>query len=219
MIRAAYHGKADRARAGVRYLSHREEQLPDGRKRELYGLGPRYRELRGDEAAIASRLAEDGRGLRRPVYYQLKLTVNDRLASRLLQISRSSERQAEWALRDAVEKTMRGARREAQGVYVLHAHGGRGRRHGHPHAHVHLSPLRTDGRPVRPMRPDELGRLRERWGRELERALTRHERRRDLGPVRPKAAPSRLPRRERLARRPSDRGAEPRVLPLVRSAP
>jgi hypothetical protein len=35
----------------VRYVAHREETLPEGRTRETYGIGPRYRELRGDEAA------------------------------------------------------------------------------------------------------------------------------------------------------------------------
>ena len=185
VIRARYGADSARQVGGqVRYISHREEHLAGGRTREIYGLGPRYRELRGDERAIIRRLVEDGRGLHKPVYYRVRLTVNDATAARLAALGKANPRAVELALRDAVEKTFRGAARSLQGVYVIHEHGGRGRVAGHPHAHVYASPLRTDESPTRRMGPGHLRELRHRWGQEVERSVTRHEHRHELLPSR-----------------------------------
>lgn len=69
-VEARYHRDPSRAGAQVRYIAHREEGLTDGRRRELYGIGERYRALRGDEPAIRRALREDGQGLRNPVYFR-----------------------------------------------------------------------------------------------------------------------------------------------------
>jgi hypothetical protein len=99
-------------------------------------------------------------------------------------VRKKDPRASELVLRDAVDKTFRGAARALQGVYVVHEHGGRGRAAGHPHAHVYAGPLRTDESPTRVMGPGQLRELRHRWGVELERAVTRHERRHELLPAR-----------------------------------
>src|SRR5260370_42218224 len=67
-VEARYHRSADRAAGQVRYIAHREEGLTDGRRRELYGIGERYRALRSDEPAIRRALREDPRGLTDPPY-------------------------------------------------------------------------------------------------------------------------------------------------------
>ncbi len=106
--------RADVGRS-VRYVAHREEGLPEGRKgRELYGLGERYRGLRGDEGEIIRLLRSDGKGLEKPRYYRIRLTVDDHAAGR---IHRFGSEIRERVLRDAVEKAFRGALRDAQGVY------------------------------------------------------------------------------------------------------
>jgi len=65
-VEARYHHSPKRAADQVRYIAHREEGLGDGQRRELYGIGPRYRAFRGDEGAIRRALVEDARGLRSP---------------------------------------------------------------------------------------------------------------------------------------------------------
>jgi len=65
-VEARYHRDPSRAGAQVRYIAHREEGLTDGQRRELYGIGERYRAMRGDEQAIRKALREDARGLRIP---------------------------------------------------------------------------------------------------------------------------------------------------------
>ena len=51
-VEARYHRDPSRVGAQVRYIAHREEGLTDGRRREIYGIGERYRALKGDEPAI-----------------------------------------------------------------------------------------------------------------------------------------------------------------------
>jgi len=140
-VEARYHRDPRRAGAQVRYISHREEGLTDGRRRELYGIGERYRALRGDEPAIRQSLHEDGRGLRNPAYFRFILTVDNPSAERF---RRFDGHLSERVLRDAVEKTFRGAARGAQGVFAVHQHGGHDRP-AHPHVHALLSP-RFDNR-------------------------------------------------------------------------
>ena len=57
-VEARYHRSPKRAADQVRYIAHREERLPDGARRELYGIGARYRAFRGDEAAIRKALVD-----------------------------------------------------------------------------------------------------------------------------------------------------------------
>jgi hypothetical protein len=40
-VEAKYHHNPKRATGQVRYIAHWEEGLPHGRRRELYGIGPR----------------------------------------------------------------------------------------------------------------------------------------------------------------------------------
>ena len=51
-VEAKYHNSPKRAGEQVRYIAHREEGLQRGERRELYGIGERFRALHGDEAAI-----------------------------------------------------------------------------------------------------------------------------------------------------------------------
>src|SRR5438876_11558325 len=67
-VEARYHRSPDRDAGQVRYIAHREEGLTDGRRRELYGIGERYRALRGDEPAIRRALREGARVRRNPPY-------------------------------------------------------------------------------------------------------------------------------------------------------
>lgn len=120
-VEARYHRDPDRAGGQVRYISHRVEGLTDGRRRELYGIGERYRAFRGCETAIRRALREDGRGLRNPAYFRFIMTVDNPTAERF---KRFDGHLSERVLRDAVDKTFRGAARGAQGVFAVHQHGG-----------------------------------------------------------------------------------------------
>ncbi len=152
-VEAHYHHSPKRAADQVRYIAHREEGLRDGERRELYGIGPRYRAFRGDEKAIRRALLEDARGLRNPVYFRFILTVDNRTAQRF---TRLDGRLTERVLRDAVEKTFRGAARSVQGVFAVHQHGGE-LRASHPHVHALLSPRLQNRKPThhrrRPLGP------------------------------------------------------------------
>ena len=171
-VEARYHRSPKRAADNLRYIAHREEALPDGRRRELYGIGPRYRAFRGDEHAIRRALVEDGRGLRNPVYFRFILTVDNRTAERF---ARLEPRIAERVIRDAVQKTFRSAARGVQGAFAVHQHGGADRA-AHPHAHVQLSPRLESGAPIH-IAPQRIQRVKERWEGEVLRGLERQERR------------------------------------------
>lgn len=173
-VEARYHHSPKRAADQVRYIAHREEGLRDGHRRELHGIGPRYRAFRGDEGAIRRALVEDARGLRNPVYFRFILTVDNRTADRF---ARLDGRLAERVLRDSVDRTFRGAARGVQGVFSIHQHGGEGRS-AHPHVHALLSP-RLQNRSPTHLSPRAIQGVREHWEKEVLRALERQERRID----------------------------------------
>jgi hypothetical protein len=173
-VEARYHRDPSRVGAQVRYIAHREEGLTDGKRRDVYGIGERYRSLRGDEPAIRKALREDGRGLRSPVYFRFILTVDNPTAVRF---QRLDGHLSERVLRDAVEKTFRGSARGAQGVFAVHQHGGLDRP-AHPHVHALLSPRFENGMPVH-LSPVRIERVKERWEREVLAGLQRQERRLD----------------------------------------
>lgn len=173
-VEARYHRDPKRAAGQVRYIAHREEGLTDGRRRELYGIGERYRALRGDEPAIRKALREDARGLKKPAYFRFILTVDNTTAQRLQRLDGFL---SERVLRDAVEKTFRGAARGAQGVFAVHQHGGQDRP-AHPHVHAVLSP-RFENRMAVYISPVRIQRIKERWEREVLAGLERQERRLD----------------------------------------
>ena len=89
------------------------QRLQGGERRELFGIGDRYRTFRGDEKAIEKAFAEDTHGLRRPAYFRFILTVDDRAAERF---SRLDGTATERAIRDTVQKTFRGVARDVHGV-------------------------------------------------------------------------------------------------------
>lgn len=190
-VEARYHRDPSRVGAQVRYIAHREEGLTDGRRRELYGIGDRYRALRGDEQAIGKALRQDARGLRNPVYFRFILTVDTAAAERFRRLDGPF---CDRVLRDAMEKTFRGAARGAQGVFAIHQHGGVGRP-AHPHVHALLSPRFENGMAVH-LSPVRIQRVRERWEREVLVGLERQERRLDR--ARQAVSPTPFPRqRER----------------------
>src|SRR6266545_2949117 len=181
-VEARYHRSPDRAAGQVRYIAHREEGLTDGRRRELYGIGERYRALRGDEPAIRRALREDARGLRKPPYFRFIMTVDNPTAERFRRLDGP---QSERVMRDAIDKTFRGALRGAQGVFAVHHHGGAGRA-AHPHVHALLSP-RFENRMAVHISPVRIQRVKERWEQEVLADLQSQERRLDrirqgLGP-------------------------------------
>lgn len=173
-VEARYHRSPDRAAGQVRYIAHREEGLTDGRRRELFGIGERYRALRGDEPAIRRALRDDGRGLRNPAYFRFIMTVDNAAAERF---KRLDGLQSERLMREAVDKTFRGILRGAQGVFAVHQHGGVDRP-AHPHVHAILSP-RFENRMAVHISPQRIQRVKERWEREVLAGLQRHERRLD----------------------------------------
>jgi len=171
-VEAHYHNSPKRAGDQVRYIAHREEQLPDGRQRELFGIGQRYRALRGNETAIRRVLIEDGRGLRKPAYFRFIFTVDEHAAARF---ARLDPRWTERTLRDAIERTTRGTARGLQGVFAVHQHGG-DQRLAHPHIHALFSPRFEGGRSVH-LSATRISAIRERWESEVLRSLERQERR------------------------------------------
>ena len=187
-VEARYHRNPNRVAAHVRYIAHREEGLTDGQRRELYGIGERYRLMRGDEPAIRKALREDARGLRNPAYFRFILTVDNSAAERF---QRLDGHLCERVLRDAVERTFRGSARGAQGVFAVHQHGGQGRP-AHPHVHALLSP-RYENRMAVHLSPLRIQRIRERWEKEVLIGLPRQERR--LERTRHALVPSPFPRR------------------------
>ncbi len=132
-----------------------------------YCIGERYRVLMGNERAIVSQLRDDAQGLKAPRHYRIKLTVDDRAAERLARIGSS---RLEPALRDAVEKTFRGAFRQAQSAFVIHENERGTRRFGNSHAHVILSPLLAD-RKTSFVSKRRLEIFKHRWEREVGRVL------------------------------------------------
>jgi len=171
-VEACYHRDPDRAGGQVRYIAHREEGLTDGQRRELYGIGERYRSFRGDERAIRKTLRDDGRGLRNPAYFRFIMPVDNPTAMRF---KRFDGHLSERILRDAVERTFRGAARGVQGVFAVHQHGGQDRP-AHPHVHALLSP-RFENRMAVHISPVRLQRIKGRWEREVLYVLERQERR------------------------------------------
>jgi hypothetical protein len=150
VVRGHYHRDPARAGRYIHYISHREERLPRGERREIHGIGERYKEIARSvpdpperERVYQRLIQEDAQQLRRPVFHQPVLTVDDRVAAELARLPRG---QAERELRDAFARAVRGTAvgRRVQGVYAIHWHGG-GRRPAHPHIHALFSPLRRDG--------------------------------------------------------------------------
>ena len=201
-VNVNFHTNPGKVGETVRYVAHREETLPEGRTREIYGIGPRYKELRGDETAIVRRLRSDAEGIREPHFFRFKFTVDDAAASRLMALPAQYR---EWAIRDAVEKTFGGAFRMAQGAFVIHYHGGARRPFGHPHSHALLSPRLQDGVALQYIPRPRLARIKERWEREINAAAGRYERRAAM-PSRDRVplwalTPGREPRRQTFGER------------------
>ena len=180
-VEARYHRNPGNVPQQIRYISHREERLQGGERRELFGIGDRYKALRGDEKAIERAFAEDTRGLPRPAYFRFILTVDNRAAERFARLDGTA---TERAIHDAVQKTFRGAARDVQGVFAIHQHGGHDRP-SHPHVHALLSPRLQNGAPIH-FSPRAIERVKQRWEMEVLRSLERQERR----------VPRRQPQRE-----------------------
>jgi len=171
-VEAKFHNSPKRAGEQVRYIAHREEGLQRGERRELFGIGARFRALLGDEAAIRRMLIADGRGLRNPAYFRFIFTVDNPTAERF---ARLDEHLAQRVIRDAVRKTFHDAARGVQGVFAIHQHGGL-RRPAHPHVHALLSPRLEDKSPTY-LSPRAIQLVRGRWEKEVLYGLARQEQR------------------------------------------
>jgi hypothetical protein len=106
-VETRYHRNPVKVPQQIRYISHREERLQGGERRELFGIGDRYKAFRCDEKAIERAFAEDSRGLRRPAYFRFILTVDNPAAERFARLDGTA---TERAIRDAVQKTFRSRR-------------------------------------------------------------------------------------------------------------
>jgi hypothetical protein len=175
VIRGHYHRDPARAGRYVHYISHREEALPRGERREIYGVGDRYNDIARTlpeppqrERAYRRLILQDAQQLRRPVFHQRVFTVDDRAATELATLPRA---EADLGLRDAFVKALRGPRvgRQIQGIYTIHWHGGKDRP-AHPHIHALFSPLRRDGHGLHLSRLD-IGALWKAWSRAVDRTL------------------------------------------------
>jgi hypothetical protein len=189
IIRSHYHRDVARAGRYIHYISHREEHLPRGQRREIHGIGERYKEVArlvpdalDRERACQRLIQEDAQQLRRPVFHQPVFTVDDRAAAELAKLPRvAAERELSGTFTRAMRGTVVG--RHVQGVYAIHWHGG-DRRPAHPHIHALLSPLRRDGQSLY-LSKDGLRALWGAWTREVERgALHRQAQARRLLPSR-----------------------------------
>src|SRR6202795_761492 len=110
VVRGFYHRSPARAGRYVTYISHREEGL--GERREIYGIGERYKDVARmipdppeRERAYQRLIQEDAQRVRRPVFHQHVFTVDGRAAARLGSLPRE---EAERELRDAFAKALRG---------------------------------------------------------------------------------------------------------------
>src|SRR6266496_4371644 len=93
---------------------------------EMFFVEARYHRSpdRAAGPAIRRALREDARGLRKPPYFRFIMTVDNPTAERFRRLDGP---QSERVMRDAIDKTFRGALRGAQGVFAVHHHGGAGR--------------------------------------------------------------------------------------------
>jgi len=92
----------------------------------------------GNTPAVASSTT------RRPACFRFILTVDNPTAERFARLDGVA---TERAIRDAIQKTFRGAARDVQGVFAVHQHGGHDRP-SHPHVHALLSPRLQNGAPI-----------------------------------------------------------------------
>jgi hypothetical protein len=185
VVRSKHHHNRQRSASQIRYISHREEGLPGGERRELYAIGPRYRELRqeaqdfkGFERAVQQEFLKEAGARRRPNFHMHVFTVDDRAATVLVGVSREL---AEQRLRTALARTLRASAkgRQLQGVFAVHWHGGAGRA-SHPHIHALYSPTIQTG-PGTYLGRADLIKLRHAWNREVDSIVRGLERGRTPG--------------------------------------
>lgn len=176
-VRISYHRDPKRIASHVRYIAERPES------RGLRGLGPEFRAL-GGEVDAAIRLlrhhgemvrARAGQGLREGPFWRFIFTLPTPLAQRVAAADHVMSAGSTRVMRDAIEATFRSAGRDLQGVYALHFHAAS--RQEHAHIHVDLSPVDRQGRRVH-VTERQRENFKDTWGREVERALGRIERRR-----------------------------------------
>src|SRR5260370_38869110 len=95
-IRGHYHRDAARAGRYIHYISHREERLPRGERREIHGIGERYKETARmvpdaleRERAYQRLIQEDAREARRPAFHQPGFTGDAKPAPGLARRARA----------------------------------------------------------------------------------------------------------------------------------
>jgi hypothetical protein len=171
-----YHSSGARAGRDIAYILHREERLPGGRSRDIHGLGIEFQRVirdlpdpRAREVAALELMRDHARRTASPVWHRHVFTVDNTLAEALSKLDRAA---AEARLVDAFLKTLRSARRDLQGVYAIHWHGGRDRPWGNPHIHAVYSPRLRNGGAVYIGKQD-LEKLKRAWTLELTRSLER----------------------------------------------
>ncbi len=175
-VRIDYHRDPKRIGPHVRYIAQRKGSCG------LQGLGPAFRELRGDVSAAVKLLDQHAARARQPTaagprdgpFVRMFFTLPTDLAARVENATAVLSDGSRLVLRDAIEATFRSAGRGLQGVYAIHFHAESRAAHGH--VHVDLSPLDNQGRPTF-LTAEQRARLREAWEREVGKALVRLERR------------------------------------------
>lgn len=176
IVRVYFHRNPRRLARHVRYIAERPGS------HGLRGLGPAFRTLNGDVAAVTRLLREHaaqvrtraGNRIREGPFMRLLFTLPDGLAGRVMAADGYLSKGSQLVLHDAVEAAFRSVGRHLQGVYAVHFHSTT--RRAHPHVHVDLSPLDIHGRSVF-LTGRQRDAFRAAWVREVERALERAERR------------------------------------------
>jgi hypothetical protein len=194
-VRAKHHHNPQRSASQIRYISHREEGLPGGERRELYAIGTRYMELRDQaqdfrafERAVREQFVRDAGRRSRPTFHMQVFTVEDRAAAALMSVSREL---AEQRLRTVLARTLRASAkgRRLQGVFAIHWHGGANRA-AHPHIHALYSPTLHTGKDTYLGKADLVA-IRRAWNREVNLMARHLGRGRDVGRTRDGAGLSR----------------------------
>src|SRR5689334_9004984 len=108
-----YHRSSARAARHVAYIAHGEKDSPGAEKRELYGLGDRYKEVSRSipdpeerRLALGRLLIEDARRVPKPAFHAHVFTLDTNAANRFAGMDRAV---AEQRLRHCLGQAFNGS--------------------------------------------------------------------------------------------------------------